>query len=283
MNIAHIKHNSNSFPDILRDIAAPPKELFVLGEIPQLPMVAIVGARACTDYGRYITHKIAFDLAKAGLCIVSGLAMGIDGIAHKAAIEAGGKTVAVLGNGLDVGCPAPNNGIMRQIIKGNGAVISEFPLGMPGLPQNFPARNRIIAGLSLATIVTEANASSGSLITANFALLENRMVMAVPGNTTSPRSAGPNNLIKTGAKLVTDAVDVLTELELSSKVLKPKNIKADSTEEAMVLELLQDGVNSTQGLIESTEIDAATMASVLSLMEITGKIKNMGAGMWIVV
>lgn len=282
MNIQHIKHNSNTYPELLRDIAHPPKELYVAGEIPQLPMVAIVGSRRATDYGRQVTYRIAADLARAGICVVSGMALGIDGVAHQAALEAGGKTLAVLGCGLDNPYPAANRHLFSKISQGGGAVISEYPEGMPGLRQNFPARNRIIAGLSLAIVVTEADASSGSLITANFALQENRLVLAVPGNVTSPRSAGPNNLLKIGAKPVTDAVDILAELELVSPKLAPRTVKADSKEEARILELLEDGVNTTHGLIEQSEISAQQIASILSLMEITGKIRNMGAGQWIV-
>ena len=282
MNIQHIKYKSKYYPKLLRNISAPPKELFVAGEIPDLPMVAIVGSRRPTDYGRQVTYRIATDLARAGICVVSGMALGIDGVAHQAALEANGKTIAVLGCGLNNPYPTANRHIFNAIIKGSGAVISEYQPSMPGLKQNFPARNRIIAGMCLATVVTEADASSGSLITANFALTENRLVMAVPGNVSSARSAGPNNLLKTGAKPVCDAVDILAELELASPNLAPKTIKADSKEEAQILELLSSGVNTTHDLIEHSKINAQQIASILSLMEITGKIRNMGAGQWIV-
>lgn len=281
MNIQQVKYRSKGFPQLLLDISNPPKELSVLGMIPDLPMIAIVGTRRPTEYGKQMTYKISYDLAKAGFCIVSGLALGIDAIAHHAAIEAGGKTLAVLGNGLSNIYPISNRGLAIQVLKHGGGIISEFDLEMPALKQNFPARNRIIAGLSLATIVTEADAKSGSLITANFALVENRMVMAVPGNTTSLRSAGPNNLIKNGAKLITDAADVLSELGLQSEALQSQPVKADSKEEAQILEILSEQSLSTQQLIEKTAIEAAQLASILSLMEITGKIRNLGAGTWI--
>jgi DNA processing protein len=280
-NIQQMNFKDKRFPQLLRDISNPPKELFIVGAIPTLPMVAVVGTRRPTDYGKQMTYRIAYDLAKAGFCIVSGLALGIDAVAHQAAVEAGGKTLAVLGNGLSNIYPITNRGLAIQILKHGGGIISEFDLEMPALKQNFPARNRIIAGLGLATIVTEADAKSGSLITANFALVENRMVMAVPGNTTSLRSAGPNNLIKNGAKLITDAADVLAELGLQSGVLETKPVKADSREEAQILEILSAESLSTQQLIEKTEIEAAQLASILSLMEITGKIRNLGAGTWI--
>lgn len=276
-----IEFKSNNFPLLLRDIAAPPKELYLVGAIPDLPMVAIVGSRAITEYGQYMTYRLAYDLAKAGMCIVSGMALGVDAIAHKAALEAGGSTLAVLAGGLDNPSPRSNYRLFERIVESGGGVISEYPEGTTPFKQNFPARNRIIAGLSLCTIITEANASSGSLITANFALQANRMVMAVPGNVTSPRSAGPNNLLKLGAKPVTDAVDVLAELGLESTVVKAKKVRAESAQEARIMELIEAGHHTTDALITRSEIDPSQIASILSLMEITGKVRNIGAGQWI--
>ena len=282
MNIQHIKYKSKYYPELLRDISSPPKELYCLGTVPDLPMVAIVGSRRPTEYGCKVTYRIASDLARAGICLVSGLAYGIDAIAHQAALDVGGKVVAILGTPLDTIYPAANRSLAKSILTGGGAILSEYAVGTNTQRFNFPARNRIIAGLSLAVVVTEADASSGSLITANFAIANNRLVMAVPGNIDSLRSAGPNNLLKTGAKPVCDAVDILAELELVSPNLAPKTIKADSKEEATILELLNNGVNTTHELIEKSNINAQQIASILSLMEITGKIRNMGAGQWIV-
>lgn len=280
MNIQDINYKSKRYPELLRSIAAPPKNLYLLGDIPDLPMVAIVGTRKPTEYGKQITYKLAFDLASAGICLVSGLAYGIDAIAHTAALEAGGKVVAVLGTPLDTIYPASNRNLAKSILAKGGAIISEYEVGTNTQRFNFPARNRIIAGLSLATIVTEADAQSGSLITANFAVTNDRLVMAVPGNLTSPRSAGPNNLIKLGAKLITNATDVLAELEMKSPVLQTAKIAPASKEEAMVLELIEAGHINTHTMIENSEFDAARLAHVLSLMEITGKIRNLGAGQW---
>lgn len=251
------------------------------GSIPDLPMISIVGSRAITDYGKFTTYRLAYDLARAGMCIVSGLALGVDAIAHQAALDAGGATLAVLAGGLDNPSPRSNYGLFKRIAESGGGVISEYPVGTTPFKQNFPARNRIIAGLSLATVITEANASSGSLITANFALQADRMVMAVPGNVTSPRSAGPNNLLKLGAKPVADAVDVLAELGLESAVVKPKKAKADSAEEAKLMELISSGHHTTDALITHSEIEPNKIASILSLMEITGKVRNIGAGQWV--
>ena len=281
MNIQQIHHNDNTFPDTLRDIASPPKVLYLAGEVPELPMVAIVGTRRPTNYGRSITYQLAGELARAGFCIVSGLALGIDTVAHQAALDNNGKTLAVLGCGLDNPYPKSNAGLFKQILKSGGGVISEYPNGTEAYKSNFPARNRIIAGLSLAIIVTEADAKSGSLITANFALQANRIVMAMPGNITSQRSAGPNNLIKNGAQLVTNSSDVLALLGMQSPKLQKLKITADSKEEALIMELLGNQSLTTQQLIDQTEIDAVSLASIISLMEITGKIRNLGAGQWI--
>ena len=281
MNIQHIYNKDNAYPILLRGIASPPKSLYAIGEIPDLPMIAIVGTRKPTDYGRQISYQLSSQLAKAGFCVFSGMALGVDAIVHKAAIEAGGKTIAVLGSGLDKPYPISNHGIYKEIASGAGAVISEYPLGTQAYKQNFPARNRIIAGLSLATIVTEADAKSGSLITANFALQANRTVMAVPGNISSPRSAGPNNLIKNGAQLITNIADVLAILGLQLPSMVTAKPRADSREEARIMEQLADRSLTTEQLIELTEIDAINIASIISLMEITGKIRNLGAGSWI--
>jgi len=281
MNIQYIKHNDNSFPQLLREVSSPPKGLYLAGSIADLPMISIVGTRRPTRYGEEITHKLAYELARAGFCIVSGLALGIDTIAHRAVLEAGGKTLAVLGCGLDRPYPRSNYGLFTNIIESGGGVISEYPEGSEAYKSHFPARNRIIAGLSLATIVTEADAKSGSLITANFAIQANRTLMAIPGNITSPRSAGPNNLIKNGAQLVTNAADVLAILGLESPELVKVKPKADSKEEALIMELLSKKSLTTQQIIDETKIDAVSIASIISLMEITGKIRNLGAGSWI--
>ncbi len=273
---------SKSIPLDLQQIAQPPKMLHLAGQIPDLPRIAIVGTRRVTDYGRQITYRLSYDLARAGLTIVSGLALGVDTIAHQAALDAGGKTIAVLGSGLDNIYPSSNQRLAQDIIKQGGALLSEYPASATPFKSHFPARNRIIAGLSLATIVTEADSKSGSLITANYALVENRLVMAVPGNVFNPRSCGPNNLIKAGAIVVSDAVDVLASLGLTSPKLATKPVKADSPQEALILKLISEGICDNQSLIEQSELEAAQFAHLISLMEITGKIRNLGGGQWAV-
>lgn len=277
----HTIRNSKDYPALLSQIAQPPTKLYINGELPDLPMVAIVGTRRVTDYGKQVTYRLSYELAKAGLAIVSGLALGVDSVAHQAALDAKGKTVAVLGCGLDTIYPSTNRQLAQEVIKNGGCLISEYGEGTRPYKANFPARNRIIAGVSLATIVTEADSKSGSLITANFALQENRQVMAVPGNIFSPRSCGPNNLIKAGAMAVSSAIDVLVQLGLTSPALQAEPIKADSPEERQIISLIDQGITSNQALIEQTGLEAAQFAHLISLMEITGKIRNIGGGSWV--
>jgi DNA processing protein len=277
MQISKLNYKSSLYPKTLFEISHPPKQLFVLGKLSTGPAVAIVGSRNPTEYGRQTTYDLAYQLAQAGVCIVSGLAYGIDAIAHQAAVDAKAPTIAVLGCGLDRIYPAGHRQLALKILE-HGALVSEHSEGTPALRHHFPARNRIIAGLGQAIIVTEANASSGALITANFALEQNRLVMAVPGNITSPRSAGPNNLIKAGAIPVTDSSDVLAALDLEASSTKP--VKADSKEEALLLELMHQGAHTSQQLIEQSGLTASQFANIISLMEISGKVRNLGAGQW---
>lgn len=279
--IKKIGFKDKLFPDKLLDIKSHPKNLFIIGEMPNLPMVAIVGTRRPSEYGRQITYRLSYDLAISGFAIVSGLAIGVDAIAHRAALDAGGKTIAVLGNGLDQIYPTSNRNLGIDILKNKGTIISEYETKTPPLKHHFPARNRIISGLAEAVIITEADVKSGSLITANFALEQDRLIMAVPGNVSSLKSAGPNNLIKSGAYLVSDAVDVLAILGYKNPKLSPKTIKAKSKEETIIIDLISSGICTTAEIIEKSKISADKVASVISLMEITGKIRNLGAGQWV--
>jgi DNA processing protein len=281
MQISKITYSNSQFPDQLREISSPPKQLFMLGKLADVPLVAIVGTRRPTDYGKQITYQLATELASAGVGIVSGLALGIDAIAHQAALEAGGYTIAVMAHGLDTIYPASNRALGHRILKQGGAIVSEYQEGTETFKSNFVARNRIVSGLSRAVVIPEADAASGSLITANFALNQDRTVMAVPGNITSPRSAGPNNLIKVGAVPVTSASDILAALDLESEAIMSQSASAKSAEEAKLLELLENGVTNSQELIEASALSASQFANVISLMEITGKVRNLGAGTWI--
>jgi DNA processing protein len=202
------------YPPLLRDIYDPPPLLFVRGRIELLEtlMIAVVGTRRPTPYGTTAASRLSRDLAEAGLTIVSGMARGIDTAAHRAALEAGGGTIAVFGCGIDQVYPAENRKLAEEIA-GRGLVISEFPMGAPPYPQNFPVRNRIISGMSAGVLVVEGGEYSGSAITAKLAAEQNREVFAVPGNITQKTSWGPNLLIKQGAKLVQEWNDVVVELK----------------------------------------------------------------------
>ncbi|HUC19930.1 MAG TPA: DNA-processing protein DprA, partial [Candidatus Polarisedimenticolaceae bacterium] len=261
--------------------SSPPAKLYIRGELPQSPYIAIVGSRRPTAYGEQITYLLAGELAKAGMAIVSGLAIGIDGIAHRAAIDAGGTTIAVLGSGLNQIYPPRNRKLAAEIATGKGALVSELENDMPALPHHFPQRNRIIAGLCLGVIVTEADASSGSLITANHALQANRTVMAVPGNITSLRSAGPHKLLRAGAVPVTCSEDVLDTLNLHPTALPTPRPTPASRQEAVVLSLLSQGVSNGRDLIEQSGLSAPEFARTISIMEISGKVHNLGAGNWV--
>jgi DNA processing protein len=223
---------SANYPPLLKQIPDPPLVLYVRGDVEALSLhaVAIVGTRRPTAYGSSVAHRLAGDLAQRGLVIVSGLARGIDSAGHRGALEAKGKTVAVQGRGMDGIYPAENKHLAEKIQEA-GAIISEFPLGTGPLPENFPIRNRIISGLALGVVVVEAAEYSGSLITARLASEQNREVFAVPGNITSAQSFAPNHLIKQGAKLVDQWMDVIEEFpaEIRMQLLPP----ADASEDAM--------------------------------------------------
>jgi DNA processing protein len=219
-----LAYDDDDYPPLLKQIPDAPLLLYVRGDTKVLAQhaLAVVGSRRPSAYGSSVAHRLAHDLALRQLVVVSGLARGVDSAAHRGALEAKGKTVAVLGSGLDVIYPRENRKLAEQIMEA-GAVISEFPLGTGPTPENFPIRNRIISGLSLGVVVVEAAEYSGSLITARLAVEQNREVFAVPGNITSAQSFGPNHLIKQGAKLVDQWMDVIEEFprEIRSQLLPP--------------------------------------------------------------
>jgi DNA processing protein len=225
------------YPENLKRIYDPPAFLYVKGSLEKQDKyaISIVGTRLPSSYGKVVTEKIAKELAQKGLVIVSGLARGIDTIGHWAAIQVSGRTLAVLGSGLDHIYPGENKQLAEKIIE-HGAIISEFPLGTKPDAMNFPRRNRIISGLALGTIVIEAGLKSGALLTANYSLEQNREVFAVPGNINSPKSLGTNQIIKDGAKLISSSNDVLTELESQLKHF----LKEDETKVKILPENLSE-------------------------------------------
>ena len=273
-----------SYPAILKEISDPPGLLYVKGEIlPQDEVsLAVVGSRKYTSYGKRAVEKLVYPLSKAGLTIISGLALGIDTLAHMAALEAGGRTIGVLGCGLNQIYPAANYNLATEIVKRGGAIISEFPLGMPALKQNFAIRNRIIAGLSLGTLVIEAGLESGTLLTAKSALDYNREVFAVPGSIFEENSAGPHKLIKSGAKLISEAQDVLEELNLENLVKKQevKEILVDCLEEETMIKLLKKPI-LIDDLVRESGFEAALVNATLIMLEMKGMILNLGGGRYV--
>jgi DNA processing protein len=273
-----------NYPKLLKEIFDPPFLIYLKGEIKSKDdfSLAIVGSRRPTNYGREVTESLTQALVYQGFTIVSGMARGIDSVAHKATLEAGGRTIAVLGSGVDVIYPPENKKLYEEISQ-NGAVISEFPLGTQPAPYNFPQRNRIIAGLSLGVLVTEAAEKSGALITAGFAGEFGREVFAVPGPIYSKLSVGTSALIKDGAKLVYKVEDLLEELGLEQKALKnlrDSKVSPDSLEQEMILQLLQDEPKHIDEIIKETGLPASKVSSTLSMMELSGFVKSMGGGVW---
>lgn len=274
-------YNDDSYPKILKEIYSPPAILYIRGTIQKEDEFAlgVVGTRRFSSYGKQVTQDIVYGLSRAGITIVSGLAVGIDTEAHKTALEAGGRTIAILGGGIDDESifPSINKNLAQRIIQ-QGALISEYPPGTPSFKQNFPARNRIIAGLSLGVLVVEAGKTSGALITARDALEQGKDVFAVPGNIYAEQSEGPHNLIKMGAKLVTSYEDILEELNLESakRLIEARKIIPETPEEAQILKYLSHKPVHIDFLIKKTKMDAHTVNSTLSLMEIKGKVRNLG-------
>jgi DNA processing protein len=270
---------------LLKEISDPPPVLFLKGNLTDfsLPMLAVVGTRKSTAYGRQVCEMLTGELALTGLVIVSGMARGIDSVAHQTTLAVGGKTVAVLGEGVDVVYPPENKELYEEIIK-SGVVLSEMPPGHRPSRGTFPARNRIISGLSLGVLVIEGAEDSGALITASAALEQKREVFAVPGPITSPLSAGPTKLLKNGAKLVYRTEDVLEALNLNPKFRKQKleqeveNKQDLSSEEKTILELLVNENLHIDEIIRKSGLASAQTGSLLSLMEIKSLVKNLGGG-----
>jgi len=267
-----IRRRDPSFPSPLAAIHDSPPRLFLRGAadvaLLDRPAIALVGARACSSYGRSVTRSLAQDLAAAGLVVVSGMARGIDGEAHRGALEAGGATVAVLGCGVDRDYPAAHSELARRISE-TGLVVSEYEPGVEPAPWRFPARNRIIAGLCQATVVIEARERSGALITADFALEEGREVLAVPGEITSALSAGTNALLRLGATPVTCAADVLEVFGLEPA--KPKAATLGGVA-GVLLERLSAGALTADELLRGSGVDSGEGSAALIELELSGRV-----------
>lgn len=269
-----------NYPALLKRIHKPPEKLFYRGslEIFSRSCLAIVGARKISVYGTQAAGRIVKPLARTGLGIISGLAFGIDALAHSLALEENGLTAAVLGCGLDTIYPATHRRLAEDIIKKGGCLISEFPPGVPAFKTNFPRRNRLIAGLALGTLVIEAAERSGSLITARHALAENREVMAVPGSIFTATSAGTNGLIKLGAQVVTSAEDVIAILKLDLPPLSHASVVSAqlSASEGEILKHLSHEPRHIDEIAAALQLDIRSINSRLTIMEMAGLVKNTG-------
>ncbi|WP_236912025.1 DNA-processing protein DprA [Clostridium sp. Cult1] len=269
------------YPKRLHYIYDNPKVLYLKGNITKEDdlAIAIVGSRKATSYGRWATEKFVEELIELDVTIVSGLALGIDSIAHRKALENSGRTIGVLGNGLDIIYPKRNRNIYEEIYK-KGALVSEYFLGVPPLAYNFPQRNRIISGLSLGVIVIEAKEKSGSLITAHHALEQGKEVFALPGNINSIFSKGTNMLIKDGAKLIMDIDDIIEEVyELQEKLKTKKEDGLDYSQfspmEKKIIECIKEGPIHCDRIALNTGMDISTVSSILTVLELKGAIKEM--------
>jgi DNA processing protein len=265
------KLRRSDLPELLQQIHDPPRALFLRGageaEILARPAVAIVGARACSPYGAQVARMLGRELAAAGLVVVSGLARGVDGEAHRGALEAGGITVAVLGCGIDRDYPAAHAELARRICE-RGLIVSEYEPGVEPAPWRFPARNRIIAGLAAVTVIVEARERSGALITADFSLEDGREVFAVPGEITGMLSIGTNRLLRQGATPLTSADDVLELFGLAASQ-RPRAPAVGATA-ARVLERLADGATSADELARATDLEPGPLAAGLAELELAG-------------
>ena len=269
-SVRWVGRDDPAFPPLLGAIHDPPPGLFVRGagdlELLRGPTAAVVGARACSPYGSHVARMLGRELGGAGLVVVSGLARGVDGEAHRGALDAGGTTIAVLGCGIDRDYPAAHRELAGRI-RATGLVVSEYAPGVEPAPWRFPARNRVIAGLSAATVVVEARDRSGALITADLALEEGRDVFAVPGEITSALSAGTNDLLKLGAIPLTRSEEVLEIFGLGGAASAAVQVGPVA---AKVLERLHDGPASPDELARSTGLDAGSIASALTELELAG-------------
>ena len=282
MKINAVRPQDNIFTNQLASIAKVPNTLYYCGELPSTPVksVSIVGSRKPTPYGKSVTEKIVHTLAEHNVTIISGLALGIDSIAHKAALKFNTPTIAVMARGLNGIYPASHFSLSREIVKAGGALISTYPADMPAQPYHFLERNRIISGLSSIVIVTEAAVKSGTLNTASHALEQGKDVFAVPGNITSPMSAGCNRLIRQGAQPLIDTSDILSALGIKSQKTTPQIPVRKNKTEQLIINAILAGAKDTNQIINATNISPSSIFVTLSTLEIAGIIESSPDGVW---
>ncbi len=275
--------NDPSYPADLLRLPQPPKKLHFIGKPPTnlSPSIAVVGSRKPTTYGAVITSQLTEELAMRGITIVSGLAIGVDGLAHRAALKAGGRTIAVMPCGLDRIYPASHHKLAKDILAQGGSLVTEYPEGMTPYQSNFVARNRIVAGLADAILVTEAAEKSGTLITVRHGLEQGKTILAVPGNITSPLSKGTNNLIRMGAVPITEVIDILHAMNLEDRIsdTEPVSLTAD---EQKIINIMRSGITKQEELLKQSQLPIQVFNSTLTMLEITGRIESIGQGQWII-
>jgi DNA processing protein len=282
MKINNVSPDEQKYLQIISSIAKPPKSLYFIGELPEQrsTSVAIIGTRKPTTYGREVAHRLSFELAQKGVFIISGLALGIDSIAHRAVLEAKGRTIAVLGNGLPHIYPSSHQRLGEEIIANGGVIISEYDPGTPAYASNFLERNRLVSGLADAIVIIEAAKRSGTLNTAAHALAQGREVFVVPGNITSPLSAGCNALIKQGAHPVTCTEDILEVIAPQLETKPEQQALGDTLEEQKIITLLKEGFRDGALLQEKSTLDASVFNQTLTMLEIKGVVRGLGANQW---
>jgi len=280
--INKVVSDEQNYLQMTRGIANLPKSLYLIGKLPAKaqPSVSIIGTRKPSAYGQEVAYKLAYDLAKRGIVVVSGLALGIDALAHKGALDAGGTTIAVMPGGLDEFYPRTNHRLAERIIASGGALISEYPAGDRPFKANFVARNRIVAAIADGVLVIEAATKSGTIHTAGFALDYGRPVMAVPGNITNPMSTGTNRLIATGARLITRVEDVLAEIGVEAEQVQMPFPLGATPEESVIIKLLARGVRDGEELQQLSDLPPDTYSQVMTMLEINGVVRPLGANQW---
>ena len=281
MNKITIK--DKNYPELLKKISNPPQQLYFNGHLNQKEkcLLAVVGTRKISDYGRQVTEYFVKVLAQAGVTIVSGLALGVDGLAHKTALQANGRTIAVLGSGLNNIYPTVHKKLAQDIVGSGGAIVTEYEPDINPSKITFPARNRIISGLSLGVLVIEAPQKSGALITATQAIKQGRKVFVIPARIYDKNSAGSNNLLKKGAQAVTNPEDILKSLGIKQSLIKKKKISDLSPQENQLLEFLDKEPISIDDLVEKSDLPAYKIVALLTEMEIKGIVRSLGAGKYV--
>ncbi len=284
MEIIKLTLSNKTYPDKLRQLSSPPKKLSIMGgefeEILSKPTLGVVGSRKATAYGKSVTESLVGSVIDKNIVIVSGLALGIDSISHKAALDGGGQTIAVLPGGIKQIYPATHRSLAKNIVKQNGLLLSEYEDDFHPRRESFIQRNRIIAALSDALLITEAAEKSGSLHTANFALELGKPVLAVPGNINSLMSMGANNLIKSGAMPVLSEQDIYSTLGIKEDELKQERFLGDTDEETTLINLIKSGVNSGEKIHQKSNLPIETFQQTLTILEIKGVIRPLGNNHW---